>query len=33
VRNLPSAGSNGLQDVAATIVRYRLERSTTRREH
>jgi len=33
VRNSPSAGSNGLQDVAATIVRYRLERSTTRREH
>ncbi|HMD98294.1 MAG TPA: PilZ domain-containing protein [Terriglobia bacterium] len=33
VRNAPGAGSNDLQHVAATIVSYRLARSTTRREH
>jgi hypothetical protein len=33
VRNTPRAGSTDVQDVAATIVSYRLERSTTRREH
>ncbi len=33
VRNAPPAGSSDLPCVAATIVKYRLARNTTQREH